>query len=106
MEDNNLRNRTAITIPVEDNQVTGNQDKVVISGKISNVGNSSGTAICWIAKSPIFCVNFDALFDSGTIIGISVGGIVGLVFTIFSMVMVRIKMRAKEESIITGDSKR
>ena len=46
MEDNNLRNRTAITIPVEDNQVTGNQDKVVISGKISNVGNSSGTAIC------------------------------------------------------------
>ena len=62
--------------------------------------------LCLIAKSPIFCVNFDALFDSGTIIGISVGGIVGLVFTIFSMVMVRIKMRAKEESSITEDSKR
>ena len=89
------------TIPVEDNQVAGNQDKVVISGKISNARNCSV-----IAKSPIFCVHFDTLFDSGTIIGISVGGIVGLVFTIFSMVMVRIKMRAKEESIITKDSKR
>ena len=31
------------TIPVEDNQVTGNQDKVVISGKISNARNCSGT---------------------------------------------------------------
>ena len=90
------------TISVEDNQVTGTQDKVVISGKISNVGFCSGI----IAKSPILCVNFDTLFDSGTIIGVSVGGIVGLVFTIFSMVMVRIKMRAKEESINAGDGKR
>ena len=63
-------------------------------------------AICLIAKSPILCVSFDTLFDSGGIIGVSVGGIVGLVFTIFSIVMVRIKMRAKEESIVTGDSKR
>ena len=31
------------TIPLKDNQVTGNQDKVAISGKISNVGNCSGT---------------------------------------------------------------
>ena len=108
MEDNDLHAAYTTTIsfnytkPVEDNQVTGNQDKVVISGKIPNARNCSGIT----AKSPILCVNFDTLFDSGTIIGVSVGGIVGIVFTIFSMVMVRIKMRAKEESSITEDSKR
>ena len=57
-------------------------------------------------KSPIFCKNVDTFFDLGTIIGISVGGIVGLVFTIFSIVMLRIKMQAKREKIITEESKR
>ena len=57
-------------------------------------------------RSPIFCKNVDTFFDLGTIIGISVGGIVGLVFTIFSIVMLRIKMQAKREKIITEESKR
>ena len=50
--------------------------------------------------------NVDTFFDLGTIIGISVGGIVGLVFTIFSIVMLRIKMQAKREKIISEESKR
>ena len=57
-------------------------------------------------RSPIFCINLDTFFDLGTIIGISVGGMLGLVFTIFTMVMLRIKMQAKEANSITEEGKR
>ena len=57
MEDNDIPAiyTTTITIPAEDNQVTGNPDKVVISGKISNVGNSSATALLNRKVSNILC---------------------------------------------------